>query len=603
MKAIFKDFHLFAGSGGGALGFSWASRRFGDIEGHFRCIGAVDVDRNRCEDFAALVGRPATVMDLFSREDYISFHSKWERVGDEWTRTETREPPPAWREALPSDIQAAAGGESPDVVFLSAPCKGFSGLLSGAKADSPKYRALNNLTLRGIWLTLEAFAADPPRLIVFENVPRIAQRGAELLERIVSLLNHAGYAVHRDAHDCGELGGLAQHRQRFLLVARHIRKVPAFLYRPDLQRVRAISEVVGPMAMPEDDAGGPMHKMPRLNRSTLERLALIPAGRDWRALDAVKHESLKLVKQAGDRRYNNVYRIVRWDEPCPAVTGGAGPSSGGLSVADPRLSEAFGEHGSKLQVDKFDVPARTVTGSRVGSGALVVADPRVDGKWRGGVLGVTPMSRPLGAVCGESWPTNGAFAIEDPRLLGNYGEKSVTLRVRDFDEPAPVVTGASSVWDSGGFAVADPRLANQPRNGVLGVQAWDAPGVTVTGSIDVWAGTAAVADPRPEKPSDLLIVLSQDGTWHRPLTAWELLALQSFPLAINGKPVVFAGSGQTEWREAIGNAVPPASARAVAEVMLDVLLRAAAGAGFMLSTDPIWVNPDDRVGHGLGWQA
>lgn len=559
----FKDFHLFAGSGGGALGFSWASRRFGDIEGRFRCIGAVDVDRNRCDDFAALVGRPATVMDLFSREDYIAFHSKWEREGDDWKRTETREPPATWREALPSDIRAAAGGESPDVVFLSAPCKGFSGLLSGAKADSPKYRALNNLTLRGIWLTLEAFAADPPRLIVFENVPRIAQRGAELLERIVSLLNHAGYAVHRDAHDCGELGGLAQHRQRFLLVARHIRKVPAFLYRPELQRVRAISEVVGPMAMPEDDAGGPMHKMPRLNRSTLERLALIPAGRDWRALDAVQHEQLRLVKQAGDRRYNNVYRVVRWDEPCPAVTGGSGPSSGGLSVADPRVS----------------------------------------GNWRGGVLGVTSMSRPLGAVCGESWPTNGAFAVEDPRLQGNYGDKSVTLRVRGFEEPAPVVTGASSVWDSGGFAVADPRLANQPRNGVLGVQAWDAPGVTVTGSIDVWAGTAAVEDPRPEKPSDVLIVLSQDGTWHRPLTAWELLALQSFPLSLNGNPVVFAGSGQTEWREAIGNAVPPASAKAVAEVMLDVLLRAAAGAGFMLSTDPIWVNPDDRVGQGLGWQA
>ncbi|MEN1465466.1 DNA cytosine methyltransferase, partial [Pseudomonas aeruginosa] len=80
-----------------------------------------------------------------------------------------------------ADIRHAAGGEYPHIVFLSAPCKGFSGLLSENRSKSAKYQALNRLTLRGVWLMLEAFQDDLPELIVFENVPRIQNRGRRLL--------------------------------------------------------------------------------------------------------------------------------------------------------------------------------------------------------------------------------------------------------------------------------------------------------------------------------------------------------------------------------------------------------------------------------------
>lgn len=50
-----------------------------------------------------------------------------------------------------------------------------------------KYQALNRLTLRGVWLMLEAWADDPPELIAFENVPRIATRGRYLLDQIGEL--------------------------------------------------------------------------------------------------------------------------------------------------------------------------------------------------------------------------------------------------------------------------------------------------------------------------------------------------------------------------------------------------------------------------------
>ncbi|MFX6182826.1 DNA cytosine methyltransferase, partial [Acinetobacter baumannii] len=73
---------------------------------------------------------------------------------------------------------------------------------------------------------------DPPELIIFENVPRIATRGRHLLDQIVSLLRQHGYATAETTHDCGEIGGLAQSRKRFLLVGRHMAKVPNFLYEP-----------------------------------------------------------------------------------------------------------------------------------------------------------------------------------------------------------------------------------------------------------------------------------------------------------------------------------------------------------------------------------
>ena len=116
-----------------------------------------------------------------------------------------------WREATPADIHAAAGHERPHIVFLSAPCKGFSGLLSEGKSQSPKYQALNKLTLRGIFLMLEAYRDDPPELVIFENVPRIANRGRKLLDRITGLLRAYGYVVAETTHDCGKLGGLAHY--------------------------------------------------------------------------------------------------------------------------------------------------------------------------------------------------------------------------------------------------------------------------------------------------------------------------------------------------------------------------------------------------------
>lgn len=237
--------HLFCGIGGGAKGFNRARPRVGNVEGRSRCVGGVDVDAGAIRNFGIQTGTPGTVLDLFSREQYTSFHG--------------REPSREFREAGTSDIQNSFGAKTPDIIFLSAPCKGFSGLLSVTQSKTDKYQALNGLTLRGVWLTLEAYKDDPVPVILFENVPRILTRGRFLLDQIVALLHAYGYNVNLDTHDCGVIGNLAQSRKRALLIARHREKVPPFVYQPKHHKLRGVGEVIA-LPLPGDPIAGAMHR-------------------------------------------------------------------------------------------------------------------------------------------------------------------------------------------------------------------------------------------------------------------------------------------------------------------------------------------------------
>ncbi|MCD2903496.1 DNA cytosine methyltransferase, partial [Pseudomonas aeruginosa] len=104
-------------------------------------------------------------------------------------------------------------------------------------------------------------------------------------------------------------------------------------------------------------------------------------------------------------------------------------------------------------------------------------------------------------------------------------------------------------------------------------------------------GRWSVADPRMPAANDRLtcIIQSLDGTWHRPFTTLELAALQS--LVDPEEQLVLDGLSDSDWRERIGNAVPPAAAEAIAGVMGTTLLLAEQGETFMLSNTPIWVRP------------
>ena len=476
---------LFAGIGGGALGFQQAKAHFKGMAGTFRTLVGIDVDPEACKDFEMITGSPARCMDLFSAKQYEAFHG--------------RKPPKGWREATPADIREACNGVAPDVWFTSAPCKGFSGLLPNKSALSGKYQALNRLTLRGIRLILEAGPKeeDRPAAILFENVPRIMTRGKDLLRDIKALLSSYGYRFHEGFHDCGEIGGLGQKRKRYLLIARNTKKLTSFIYQPPKLRVKSIGEVIGPLPMPADPSCGAMHRMPRLQWKTWVRLALIPAGGDWRDLEKIAQEKYRLEYVP---RGCGTFGVQKWDKPSATVTGNAKTNgSNAVNVADVRLPDRDNKHGNCYRVVKFDEPAPCVVGSKFGSGAPAVADVRLDPENPkfNHAYKVTPFDEPSGAVASGCGPSSGATCVADKR-----GRHCSHFRVTAFDEPAGTVTGADHVAN-GAPNVADPRLNLSPDNfhgtpGLLGVNAWDKPAPVVTASAKVTSSNcpAAIADPR-----------------------------------------------------------------------------------------------------------
>lgn len=616
-------FHFCCGLGGGKKGFNRARPQVGSTAGVMRCIGGIDVDPAAIRDFdRAGPGRPGTVMDLFTRGQYVAFHGK--------------EPPADWREATPVDIRRAAGHESPNVVFISSPCKGASGLLSETLSKTAKYQALNELTLRCIWLMAEAWADDPVELIVFENVPRLATRGRHLLDQIVQLLHCFGYAVAETTHDCGELGGLAQSRKRFLLVARHQEKVPPFLYEPEKKRRRAVGDVLGRMPFPGDAKGGPMHRIPRLQWKTWVRLAFVEAGSDWRSLNklAVENGHLRDYLIVPEMR-NGAMGVNEWDGNTGVVTGNGRPATGAFSIADPRH---FGpaKHSNECRIGEWDAPTNVVSSAH-GSGQCV-ADPRFDpGRYDCGQYGLCGWNETMGAVINVKSPGQGMFALQDPRppsgpIFSKYavthwdkrtgtvigGDDQGAYAVADprsttgfagggkylitpFDGSAGTVIGGSTTGQ-GAFAVADPRSAMNNRaagdayltGGHYGVVQWDAKSGAVSASAGYDNGRWSVADPRidtlpAQNEKTVAMIRALDGTWHRPFTTLELAALQS--LVEPDEYLELDGLSDSAWRERIGNAVPPHAAEAIGDVMGTTLLLAWAGETFVLSALPIWVQP------------
>ncbi|MDP5498375.1 DNA cytosine methyltransferase [Pseudomonas aeruginosa] len=621
LKRTLYHFHFCCGLGGGAAGFNRARPRVGNVEAHWECLGGIDVDPAGLRDFERLAGVPGTLLDLFTRDQYIRFHGT--------------EPPAGWREATPEDIRRAAGGRRPDAVFISSPCKGASGLLSEKMSLTPKYQALNELTLRCIWLMGEAWADDPVPLIVFENVPRFASRGRHLLDQIGQLLGGFGYAVAETTHDCGELGGLAQSRKRFLLVARHVEKVPPFLYEPEKKSLRAVGDILGRMPLPGDiEAAGPMHRVPSLQWKTWVRLALVRAGSDWRSLNELAVEDGYLRDLIIVPVYHRgVLGVNHWGNSCGVVAGASRPMNGRFSVADPRapanalqyqqygvrrwtdtsgaiigvkspgqgtysVADPRGQSFGKYPVTDWGGPSGTViAASTTGQGAFAVADPRSGGVRHNNVFRVVSMGSHAGTVTGGHSPSSGGQAVADPRYHNWHpGASSRKLHVGEWGSATGTVTGSQQVA-SGALSIADPRVLDRTKGdayltgGHYGVVGFDQSAGAVSASARHDNGRWSVADPRIPAANDRLtcIIQSLDGTWHRPFTTLELAALQS--LVDPEEQLVLDGLSDSDWRERIGNAVPPAAAEAIAGVMGTTLLLAEQGETFMLSNTPIWVRP------------
>lgn len=609
----------FCGIGGGAIGAKAARPEAFGVVGEVEVVCGMDVDPDACRNFEAFTGSPCYQFDFFSRQQYIDWHG--------------HEPPDDWRELEPDDIWRACDYKTPDISFRSAPCKGFTGLLGGKKSKSKKYQALNQLALRETELTLKAFEHDPIPVMLMENVPGIQTRGKDVLNKLKKMMIDAGYLIREAVFCAGEIGGLGARRKRYILIARHPDKCPAEIFEPTKLPLKTIGDVIGPLPMPGDTAaGGRHHREPMLSWLVALRLATIPAGKDWRALEEldwqnlrVQHEPRKgaygvedwekpsraITGAAGpgrsnsttaisdpragysDARYNNIYRIYRHDEPAPCVTSGAHPSNGATLISDPRIQHNENKQGNAYRISRFDEPAPTITGARLGSGGVAINDLRVN-KWAGkypGTYKVSGWETPASTIIGQTDIQTGALSISDPRVKTElypdcYG-------VQSWDDPAKTIRATERVMQSA-CSIADPRVNCSPRNGTYGVMEWDASAPTVTGG-DVHSGTSAVADPRiPEDyERGVWIIISLDGTRHRALTTFELAMLQGMPQHMpNGRPFELVGvKSDKKAREYIGNLVPPPSAKRWIEEIGAAILCSRQGVTFRMGYQAVWVAP------------
>jgi site-specific DNA-cytosine methylase len=297
--------------------------------------------------------------------------------------------------------------------------------------------------------------------------------------------------------------------------------------------------------------------------------------------------------------YSDVLGVAAWPDTLGAVTARAHATTGKFSIADPRQSRE--RHKNVFRVVRWNQETGTITsGHSPTNGGGGVADPRPQYEPTFVKYPLTGWNQHSGAVIGGD--DAGAYALTDIRPQGPFRGKGKYF-VTAFDEPSNTVISGSTTGH-GAYSVSDPGRRNPLlvgdnyfTSGAFGVTRWDSPSGAVAGAASYDNGPWSVAEPRdclPEARDKLAAyILALDGTWHRPFTTYELAALQN--LFEPGEEFELDGKSDSRWREAIGNCVPPAAAKAIADVMAQTLLLARTGQTFQLSAQPIWVRPLARA--------
>ena len=229
-------------------------------------------------------------------------------------------------------------------------------------------------------------------------------------------------------------------------------------------------------------------------------------------------------------------------------------------------------------------------------------------------MGVKGWRETTHAVIGAASIQNTSLQVADPRLAPRGARQNGGYGVNGWHQAAHSVLATSQVHVSW-VSLADPRLGSQPRAGAYGVKSWNKPTGTIIGAACHDNSAVSVADargwPQPthelrhidgqlcllgpqldleDKTPTTLVIKALDGTWHRPLTTLELAALQSLPTQHEGQWLALEGRAHKAWRQRIGNAIPPATAYAIAQTMRRTLDASDDGM-LLLCGQERWVQP------------
>ncbi len=275
---------LFAGCGGGSIGFAVA---------HLRPVAAVEIDANAADAYEENVGLRPLVKDI--------------------------------RKVDADELLSEAGLERGDctLLFGCPPCQSFTDLRRGA-LSSRRDRARNSLLREYLRLA----EGVHPRHIAFENVPgMLSPRWRPRFDELLNGLSELGYTFLWDVLDAADFG-VPQHRRRVLVVASRVATpvLPAPSHADPVTSseltawvtVREAISSLPRLARGEVDPDDDYHRARRHSELALRRLRAIPAG----GARADLPEELQLACHKDHSGHYDIYGRMWWDRPAPTLTSG-----------------------------------------------------------------------------------------------------------------------------------------------------------------------------------------------------------------------------------------------------------------------------------------
>lgn len=274
---------LFAGCGGGSLGF----RRAG-----LRAAAAVELDSDAADAYEANVGMRPLVNDI--------------------------------RKVTGEDLLRASRlkrGEC-TLLFGCPPCQSFTDLRRGTRS-SWRDRARNSLLRDYLRLAGDVLA----RHIAFENVPgMLSPRWRPRFDELLRGLAELGYEYAWDVFDAADFG-VPQRRRRLLVIASRVATpvLPAATHEevgsPDGLRWVTVREAIGalmPLASGETDPSDVYHRARRHSPLALQRLRALGEG----GARADLPKDLQLACHKNHSGHYDIYGRMWWDRPAPTLTSG-----------------------------------------------------------------------------------------------------------------------------------------------------------------------------------------------------------------------------------------------------------------------------------------